>query len=142
MTHQVTTRVREIPLADLPKVRELDGTERVANAQELLNMGLVATDEPNIYVSREQDRNDLDASGTYKPLSPLPGVVLAEGFSRREVYGRLPASVRAKVLRARVRRIVGGKEITLTIPMQAVRATDVIETQGIPPVAFAGERER
>lgn len=102
MTHQVVTRVREILPADLPRVRPLDGPERVANAQELLDMlGIVATDEPNIYVSREQERKER-GSRQFRPMVALPGVVLAQGFSAKEVYGRLTPEMRARVLRARV----------------------------------------
>jgi hypothetical protein len=63
--HHVICCIREILPAELPKARDLDGTERVPTDAELLNLGLQRIG-PDLYSCVEQYRSDdvlLEADG-------------------------------------------------------------------------------
>lgn len=96
--HTITTTIRRIPASDLPTVTELDGTERPASTQDLLNLGLVPLGG-DLYESLTQARRD-DDSLTWTG-DTHPGTAITEG-AHSQRYARLPAEHVPVVLHALV----------------------------------------
>lgn len=139
--HVVKYTIRTILPAELPTVREPGGTTRPATEGELLNLGLVPLGN-DLYSCVDQYRRDPDTL-TWRAEGPeSPGTIVSEG-SLRERHARLPADVRGKILRARIVRVnAQGKEQRLTLPMAAVRPTDVVEESDVIPHQWHGESKR
>lgn len=98
--HRISTSIREIAPADLPKVRDMEGVERTATDAELLNMGIQRING-DLFSCIEQSVRD-DETLQWKPKDqPLPGTVITEG-NLKDRHDKLPSEVRGKILKASV----------------------------------------
>ena len=97
--HKVITIIRQIAPANLPTITPLDEPTRPMNEQELLNRGIVHL-SGDIYSCIQQLERD-DITLEWKPIQELPGTVVSEGLLQ-ERHDKLPAEIRAKVMKASV----------------------------------------
>lgn len=144
--HQIKTSIRRILPGDLPST----------DPQELLNRGIFPLGN-DLYSCIHQEVRDPD-SLEWVPIEgqALPGEVLSEG-TVHERHAKLPADLRAQVLRASVRRIVddvplelpqGSQAVAdlivdvLAVPQSEVLDTDIVDEIGLIPHSWAGEPKR
>jgi hypothetical protein len=91
--HRVIYSIQRITPAQLPTVRDRDGTARAATDQELLDRGLVHL-HSDVYSCVHQERRDPDTLVWAVHDHVHPGTVLAEGSHReRHARHKLPAGV-------------------------------------------------
>jgi hypothetical protein len=135
--HRVTSCVRRIPPAQLPTVRNDDGTERPATAAEMLNMGLVPLGD-DLYDCIEQERRD---PGTleWRPERAMPGEVVSRGRAR-DRYARLPEPARSRILRAHVFSRTDGRDLAAHYAELMERAAVPAEERAETTLARARER--
>lgn len=103
--HRIQYGYRRIDPDQLPTVRDFEtGDPRAMSDGELLNIGLHRIDG-DLFAFCVQERRELvDGDRIWKPAgSPLPGTVVSVG-DVRERHERLPAEVRARIMRAHVYR--------------------------------------
>jgi hypothetical protein len=140
--HRVAYSIKTIPAAELPMIALPPGAPpRPMTVAELLNVGIVHL-EDDLYscVQQEQQVAETLAWAVHGPA--LPGVTVAEG-SLKERHVRLPATVRGRVMRARVLRTdAKGKASRLVVPMDTIQPGDVVEVEPIIPHAWHGEATR
>lgn len=127
--HMVIRTIRRIAATDLPRVRDIDGTERAATEQELLNMGMAAVGA-DLYSCTEQKVGHLitdAATGRtrreYRPHPdcriPANSTVVSSGTPAERFRG-LPDDVRPDVLRAEVIRATKADEPSAQAQAEAV----------------------
>jgi hypothetical protein len=140
--HKVSYSIRRIVPGELPTARELDGTPRPMTTEELLNAGIQHL-EGELYSCVDQYRRDPDTLAWSAEGPESPGEVITEG-PLRDRHARLPADVRAQVLRAQVIRSADPEaparalvETTL-VEVAAALAEYVGDVAGAPLVDLAG----
>lgn len=107
------------------------GVERVADEQDLMNLGLFRARDGDVdFASVEAFK---DRRGQHKPGIELPGRLIASGKDR---HRRIPKADRARMLQARVMR--GGRE--RVVRMDEKQVGDVVVAELLPSLLFAGER--
>lgn len=138
--HKITTSIRQIAPADLPTVTPIGEATRPMNEQELLNRGIVHL-SGDIYSCIEQHvRNDDDLIWSPVEGKSLPGTVVSEGLLQ-ERHDKLPAEIRAKVMKASVIRSTLGNAddlvsaVLLEAAGAAAKAVGVID--GAPLIDVA-----
>lgn len=135
--HKIVYSLRQIAPAELPTVRDADGTARPATPGELLNMGIQHVNE-DVYSCTEQlasDDAEAAATGerTWKHAGPpLPGIELGSG-SVRERHAQLPATIKPKVLRSSVIR-----QTDTEVPSARALAQANIDEQAAAMAEFVG----
>ena len=134
--HSVFSAVRRILPSELPKVKNLDGTERAATAQLLLDMGIADLGD-GYYSCREQE-NDFESRGTMRPLVKVRGTVVTAGPAEQR-HERLPTAAKADLWRARVRR--GADPNIIEVGIDEVLQADEVISAGVKKHKWSGESE-
>ena len=140
--HRLTFCIHRATAAELPKMRNIDGTERPASEQDLLNLGMVPLGD-DLYSCAVQEHSEDGRS--WAAEVELPGVELSRGRPQ-ERFSRLSPADRGKVMLAEVERTTGtGKERkteTITVREAGIAPRDVVKRRDIIPHMWAGERDR
>lgn len=138
--HRVTSTIREIKPADLPKVNG-----KKATADQLLNLGIAHLDG-DLYECREQENNHHSTPDA--PMVPLvehKGKVISEGPVQTR-HDRLPAEIKVDLWRAKVRTTKGtGKKKRVVLEekdVTTIKPKDDVAEAGIKKHRWEGEAER
>ena len=138
--HKISTSVREIKPAELPTVRDMDGTVRPATDQDLLNMGIQHLSADYYSCIHQEERDPETLTWAPKEGQSLPGTVISEGLLQ-ERHDKLPADVRAKVMKASVIRSTLGNadDLVSAVLLDAAAAADkaVGMVEGAPLIDVA-----
>jgi hypothetical protein len=149
--HKIVTSIRQIAPADLPTVTPIGEATRPMNEQELLNAGIQRLTGDYYSCIHQEERDDDTLQWSPKEGQSLPGTVVTEGFLEQR-HDKLPADVRAKVMKASVIRSTLGNAddlvsaVLLDAASAAEKAVGMIEGAPLIDVAdpemLLGEAQR
>ena len=149
--HQIKTSIRQIAPADLPRVTPIGETTRPMNDAELLNMGIQHLSGDYYSCIHQEERDDDTLQWSPKEGQALPGTVVSEGLLQ-ERHDKLPADVRAKVMKASVIRSTLGNadDLVSAVLLEAASAAEKVVglVEGAPlidvadPETLLGEAQR
>lgn len=149
--HRIETSIRRIAAADLPTITPIGGATRPMNDAELLNMGIQHLSADYYSCIEQHVRDDETLTWAPKEGQALPGTVVSEGLLQ-ERHDKLPADVRAKVMKASVIRSTLGNadDLVSAVLLEAAGAAEkaVGMVEGAPlidvadPEMLLGEAQR
>lgn len=149
--HRVVTSIKKILPNELPAVTPIGEATRPMNDQELLSAGIQHLSGDYYSCIEQHVRDDETLTWAPKEGQALPGTVVSEGLLQ-ERHDKLPADVRAKVMKASVIRSTLGNadDLVSAVLLEAASAAEkaVGMIEGAPlidvadPEMLLGEAQR